>query len=60
MEFDIKVRRRFVKGGVSRRRDDAVSNQQAFSTYIQEAIGPGHTSPVRKFLSRRVPSRDAS
>ena len=60
MKFDIKVRRRFVKGGVSRRRDDAVSNQQAFSTYMQGATGPEHTFPVRKFLLRRVPSRGAS
>lgn len=39
MEFDIKVRGRFVKRGMGRRRDNPLSDRARFSTYMRERNG---------------------
>jgi hypothetical protein len=60
MEFDIEVRRRFIKRSVGRRWDNPVGNQSAFSTCMRDEIGPKHTFQALRFPSQRVPSHGAS
>jgi hypothetical protein len=57
MEFDIKVRSRFVKRSMDRRRDNPLS---IFSMHIREEMEAKRTFPAQKYPLRRVPSRDAS
>ena len=57
MEFDFKIRSRFVKRSMGRRRNNPISNYEHFLVHMREEMEYMRTFLAQKSPLRREPSR---